>query len=666
MPIRVGIVSCDIVGHSAVRDLAVQRRRAEAINGIARSAIETRRDGETIWASGGDGGHLLFCEDHWLPTAIDYMTKLREWATKENVKLRITGHVGEIDRFSGADGRSDCVGDGINLAGWLLEHGFDEGVLVSQTFKDAVEHESGLTVSVHDRRVVLPRHFPPMNAYLLSRPGIFDSRWNVPDRGDRDFIEQAIEQGRAWRAIYYAKRLFQSNTGDDQAEEILDQLGPHELVYRSRDGESEGRDRVLPNPFFSGLDAGARRHAVRSAQLVERKRSELLCQAGDPGDTMFIVLDGSIGVFLPDTRETIPTPVYVAGPGEIVGELAFTLQRPRTAALAAMEDSSLLSVHAGALKSQARSNPAVAVSIDRFLTSRILEFVCCSLSYLVGKDKSGPLVAESRRPVWDRILVHTERIDIPLADPRSVSMSDQRFLGDGLYILVSGKLRSVAHPDKVLVGTDLPLVFVDLPGRTVCPNHEYRPEGSDATILRIGTEALLGRRPAIDQVASKLGRELAKLYHFDVFLSYTFDDLDQAKGWQKGLESAGLRVYMETSTTGHYFRDRIASGVLDSLTLVALVSANTMSRPLDKNWVRAEIDYRKSAFEAKSAKIVPVRLKGGQPEMLADGYTVIESIGREEAALAEVVHAVQRARQGLDAAPFALVRKTDVKLGMGH
>src|SRR6187401_1772324 len=103
MPIRVGIVSCDIVGHSAVRDLGVQKRRAAAINDIARTAIDARRDDETIWASGGDGGHLLFCGESWLSTATKYIFDLREWSTKEGVRLRITAHVGEIDRFLGAD-----------------------------------------------------------------------------------------------------------------------------------------------------------------------------------------------------------------------------------------------------------------------------------------------------------------------------------------------------------------------------------------------------------------------------------------------------------------------------------------------------------------------------------------------------------------------------------
>jgi hypothetical protein len=214
-----------------------------------------------------------------------------------------------------------------------------------------------------------------------------------------------------------------------------------------------------------------------------------------------------------------------------------------------------------------------------------------------------------------------------------------------------------------LSGEDLPLVYVDLPGWVVSPNHPYRPEGSDAILLRISKEAFLGRRPVIDAVVAKLMHELPRLFHFDAFLSYTFDDHVQAQRWYETLTAAGLRVYMEVSTSGHYFRDRIEAGILDSLALVALVSANTMSRPLDRNWVRLEIDYRQAVFERETARILPVRLAGGKPEELADGYTLIESIGCEEAAMQEVIETVKALRSAQKPPPFARSRKEEVRLG---
>jgi hypothetical protein len=181
-------------------------------------------------------------------------------------------------------------------------------------------------------------------------------------------------------------------------------------------------------------------------------------------------------------------------------------------------------------------------------------------------------------------------------------------------------------------------------------------------LLRIGKGALLGHRPLIDKVTERLMRELPRLYHFDVFLSYTFEDQAQAQRWRETLSAAGLRVYMEVSTSGHYFRDRIEKGILDSLTMLALVSANTMVRPLEQNWVRREISFRQAAFGIPSARLYPVRLKGGRPELLADGYTSIDSIGREDAAMADLIREIRLTRHAENPPPFSLERRGDVRL----
>lgn len=56
----VAFVSCDIVGHSDTRDSEVQRRRVADINGIVAGVMSANND-QVYWASGGDGGHVLFC-----------------------------------------------------------------------------------------------------------------------------------------------------------------------------------------------------------------------------------------------------------------------------------------------------------------------------------------------------------------------------------------------------------------------------------------------------------------------------------------------------------------------------------------------------------------------------------------------------------------------------
>jgi hypothetical protein len=315
------------------------------------------------------------------------------------------------------------------------------------------------------------------------------------------------------------------------------------------------------------------------------------------------------------------------------------------------------------LDSVLKTHPEAETGLDKFITSRTLEFVSHKSTLLLGQQGDGPLSGLSASKPWDRIARFAKRIIWPAGTPRPISLADSALEQNGLYFLVAGCLRSIAFPEKVLRGEDIPLLYVDLPGRISLPDHEYRAEESNATILRIATEAFVGRNSIVDSVTSALLRELAgrNFFHFDVFLSYTFDDLTTAIRWRNDLEAAGLRVYMEESRSGHYFRERIQSAILECLTLVALVSSNTMSRPLDHNWVRHEIAFRCAAFELRTARIFPVRLPGGKPELLADGYTVIDTSRGEDHAIQELITGIRAVREGRMDPPFSLSRKADLR-----
>src|SRR4051794_33608684 len=87
------IVACDIVGHSRSPHV-LQRERIGAINSIVREALSGTND-EVVWASGGDGGHVLF-EGNAAAQAIKLTRELRQWALDSDVPLRITAHVGDV------------------------------------------------------------------------------------------------------------------------------------------------------------------------------------------------------------------------------------------------------------------------------------------------------------------------------------------------------------------------------------------------------------------------------------------------------------------------------------------------------------------------------------------------------------------------------------------
>ena len=93
--------------------------------------------------------------------------------------------------------------------------------------------------------------------------------------------------------------------------------------------------------MFELLDEDDR---IALAQVIDEQKvpaEHMLFQAGDPGDSLFIVETGEIELFIKDTagQKIVLT---TAGPGDMFGELAMLDSGPRTATALALTDSEVL------------------------------------------------------------------------------------------------------------------------------------------------------------------------------------------------------------------------------------------------------------------------------------------------------------------------------------
>jgi CRP-like cAMP-binding protein len=112
--------------------------------------------------------------------------------------------------------------------------------------------------------------------------------------------------------------------------------------------------------------------------LLTKGRKELipagtiLIQKRRPLDTLYIVLDGTLGVAIP-TREGAQT--LRLGCGEVVGEMSFVEARPPSATVTALEDSVLLAVPRQELAQRLEQESAFAARFYRalavFLSQRL-------------------------------------------------------------------------------------------------------------------------------------------------------------------------------------------------------------------------------------------------------------------------------------------------------
>ena len=94
-------------------------------------------------------------------------------------------------------------------------------------------------------------------------------------------------------------------------------------------------DVVRQAPLFAALDDEAAAALKATMSRVEVSRSEVLFHEGDPGDRLYVIVEGKVklGRASGDGRENL---LAVLGPGEMFGELSLFDPGPRNATATAV------------------------------------------------------------------------------------------------------------------------------------------------------------------------------------------------------------------------------------------------------------------------------------------------------------------------------------------
>lgn len=101
------------------------------------------------------------------------------------------------------------------------------------------------------------------------------------------------------------------------------------------------------------------------AREMEITAGETLFAAGDIGSSLFVVVDGDLGVFVGDQQvATLCAPA-------IVGEMAALDPEPRSATVKALTDGRLLEIGNALLQRYIDDNPVVGHAVIRLLCQRL-------------------------------------------------------------------------------------------------------------------------------------------------------------------------------------------------------------------------------------------------------------------------------------------------------
>jgi CRP/FNR family cyclic AMP-dependent transcriptional regulator len=95
---------------------------------------------------------------------------------------------------------------------------------------------------------------------------------------------------------------------------------------------------------------------------------DVILRAGEPGDAMYVIIDGSVDIRLADKS------IDVAGRGEIIGEMAMVDQSSRSASIHALTPVRLARIDRRRFLYLIQNTPSFAIDVMTVMASRIRRF----------------------------------------------------------------------------------------------------------------------------------------------------------------------------------------------------------------------------------------------------------------------------------------------------
>ena len=145
---------------------------------------------------------------------------------------------------------------------------------------------------------------------------------------------------------------------------------PQDKTGEARTFPSSKLSVLRKHPIFCELEPEAIDQLCRYAKHVTLKRGASIFSKGDPGNSLFAVISGTVKISItsPDGRTAI---LNLIGPGEIMGEIAVLDGAPRSADATANTNCEIFLIDRRDFLPFVRSQPALAMKFIELLCGRL-------------------------------------------------------------------------------------------------------------------------------------------------------------------------------------------------------------------------------------------------------------------------------------------------------
>src|SRR6201996_3205873 len=159
------------------------------------------------------------------------------------------------------------------------------------------------------------------------------------------------------------------------------------------------------HPIFCNLAPDALEQLCRYAKHFSLKRGATICSKGDPGNSLFAVISGTVKISISsaDGRSAI---LNLIGPGELFGEIAVLDGQARTADAIANTNCEIFAIDRRDFLPFVASHPALAMKFIELLCTR-LRWTSDQVEQVILQDLPGRLASalirltERHRPAQD-------------------------------------------------------------------------------------------------------------------------------------------------------------------------------------------------------------------------------------------------------------------------
>jgi CRP/FNR family transcriptional regulator, cyclic AMP receptor protein len=218
--------------------------------------------------------------------------------------------------------------------------------------------------------------------------------------------------------------------------------------------DQEQRTRILAaSRLFAEVPTPAIQHLATAAGLHRYRRGQILFVEGDSGDSLLLVVDGTLKAYS-TSAEGEEFLLAVVGPGETLGELVLADGGSRSASVAALTDAAVLRLSRQAVLDAAEIWPQLTTAllksladVVRRLTGAAADLVFLDLPRRVAKM----LLIErevSRSDVFETRLSQEEMAHRVGGSRQSVNTALREFQRRG-WIAINGHRIHVRHPEAL-------------------------------------------------------------------------------------------------------------------------------------------------------------------------------------------------------------------------